>query len=92
MLFTTIMLTPTKKNVDVVKEYIWLAYSPEKNEGRQTVQHLCHDDAYCVARTTFLDCKSPQDHAESHPKVMTCVSNLKLTPTMLSSQKVDMFA
>ncbi|KAF9700964.1 hypothetical protein EKO04_000751 [Ascochyta lentis] len=67
-----------KKNVDVVKEYMRLAYSPKENRGRSTVQHLCHDDAYFIAPTTFPDCKSPQDYAESHSKVMACVSDLHI--------------
>lgn len=73
-----IPLIPNKKNVDVVKEYMRLAYSPKENKGRKTVQHLCHDDAYFIAPTTFPDCKSPQDYAESHSKVMACVSDLHI--------------
>ncbi|KAF1946722.1 NTF2-like protein [Clathrospora elynae] len=67
-----------QKNVDVVKEYMRLAYSPTENKGRKTVEHLCHSDAYFIAPTTFPDCKSPQDYADSHSKVMAAVSDLKM--------------
>jgi predicted ester cyclase len=66
-----------KKNVDIVKEYMRLAYSPTENKGRQTVEH-CHSDAYFIAPTTFPTCKSPQDYAESHSKVMAAVSDLHI--------------
>jgi hypothetical protein len=72
------MLTLPKRNIDVVKEYMRLAYSPKENKGRITVEHLCQDDAYFVAPTTFPGCESPQDYAESHSKIMAAVSDLKI--------------
>lgn len=65
-----------KDNVDIVKEFMRFANSPQENKGRQTVQHLCHDEAYFIASTAFPDCKSPQDYADSHCEVMACVSDL----------------
>jgi predicted ester cyclase len=72
------MLTLPKRNIDVVKEYMRLAYSPKENKGRITVEHLCQDDAYFIAPTTFPGCESPQDYAESHSKIMAAVSDLKI--------------
>jgi hypothetical protein len=60
-----------KKNIDVVKEYMRLAYSPKENKGAKTVQHLCHDDAYFIAPSTFPTAHSPQDYAQSHSEVMS---------------------
>jgi hypothetical protein len=54
-----------QKNVDIVKEYMRLAYSPKENKGRKTVEHLCHSDAYFIAPTTFPDCHSPQGPSRS---------------------------
>jgi hypothetical protein len=49
-----------QKSVDVVKEYMRLAYSLQENKGRTTVEHLCHPDAYFIAPIIFPDCHSPQ--------------------------------
>lgn len=73
-----ILLIPEKKTADVVKEFMRLASSPKEQKGPETVQHLCHDDAYFTATTTFPDRKSPQDYAESHSKVLACVSDLRM--------------
>ena len=67
-----------QKNVDVVKEYMRLAYSPKESKGRETIEHLCHSDAYFIAPETFPSCKTPQDYADSHAKVMACVPDLKI--------------
>jgi predicted ester cyclase len=67
-----------KKNIDMVKEYMRLAYSPKENKGASTVAHLCHDDAYFIAPSTFPTAHSPQDYAESHSHVMSSVSDLRI--------------
>lgn len=64
--------------MDVAKEYMRLAYSPKESKGRETVEHLCHKDAYFIAPQTFPDCHSPQDYADSHAKVMACVADLSI--------------
>ncbi|KAF2835384.1 NTF2-like protein [Patellaria atrata CBS 101060] len=66
------------RNIQVVKEYMRLAYSPIHNKGRETVTHLCHEDAYFIAPTTFPDSKSPQDYADSHAKVMASLKDLRI--------------
>jgi hypothetical protein len=47
-----------------------IAYSPEDNKGRDSVKHLVADDATFTAPTTFPECHTPLDYADSHSKVM----------------------
>jgi len=67
-----------KKNIAVVKEYMALAYSPTENKGRDTVAHLCTDDSWFSAPTTFPGCKTPLDYADSHSKVMSAIADLHI--------------
>ena len=67
-----------QKNIDICKQYMAIAYSPEKNTGADSVRHLCTSDAWFWAPTTFPDCKTPMDYAESHSKVMACVADLHI--------------
>lgn len=75
---TTTQTKEEQANIAVAKEYMSTAYSPKNNTGRDSVAHLCADNAWFHAPTTFPDCKTPQDYAESHSKVMACVADLKI--------------
>ncbi|KAH7393899.1 hypothetical protein DE146DRAFT_111134 [Phaeosphaeria sp. MPI-PUGE-AT-0046c] len=55
-----------------------LTYSPTENKGWSTIQCLCHGNAYSISPTTFPDCHSSQDYADSHSKVMKLVSDLRI--------------
>ncbi|KAI4624146.1 uncharacterized protein J4E87_005645 [Alternaria ethzedia] len=50
----------------------------QENKGAETVTHLCHENAYFIAPTTFPGVNSPQEYAESHSKVMAAVSDLHI--------------
>lgn len=55
-----------------------IAYSPKQNKGRESVKHLCASDAKFVAPTTFPDCHTPLDYADSHAKVMSSIADLHI--------------
>lgn len=55
-----------------------IAYSPTDNKGRDSVKHLCTSDATFSAPTTFPDCHTPLDYADSHSKVMSAVADLHI--------------
>jgi hypothetical protein len=65
-------------NISLVKEYMRIAYSPAENKGRKSVQHLCADDAWFWAPTTFPGVESPQEYAESHSHVMASIADLHI--------------
>ncbi|KAI4118402.1 MAG: hypothetical protein LQ345_001515, partial [Seirophora villosa] len=67
------------KTIGVVKEYMRIAYSPTENKGRSSVAHLCTEDSVFSAPTTFPDCKTPLDYADSHSKVMSAIADLHIT-------------
>ncbi|KAI9816171.1 MAG: hypothetical protein M1827_001772 [Pycnora praestabilis] len=67
-----------RENIAVVKEYMSIAYSPTQNKGRASVQHLCTEDSVFSATTTFPDCHTPLDYADSHSKVMSAVADLRI--------------
>ncbi len=54
------------------------AYSPTNNKGRSSVAHLCNSDSIFTAPTTFPDCHSPLDYADSHAKVMSAIADLHI--------------
>ncbi|KAF2495493.1 NTF2-like protein [Lophium mytilinum] len=66
------------KNVDVVKEYMRISYSPKENTGRDSVQHLVAENATFTAPTTFPGCHTPLDYADSHSHVMAAVADLHI--------------
>jgi hypothetical protein len=54
------VLTPrAQKNIEIVKEYMKIAYSPKDNTGRDSVKHLVASDATFAAPTTFPECHTP---------------------------------
>lgn len=72
------MLTTTQKNIAVAKEYMSIAYSPKKNKGADSVKHLCAPDSWFWAPSTFPNCKTPMDYAESHSHVMSALADLHI--------------
>lgn len=54
---TTSQTSQEEKNIAVVKEYMSIAYSPTENKGRDSVAHLCTEDSWFHAPTTFPKCK-----------------------------------
>ncbi|EON69291.1 hypothetical protein W97_08451 [Coniosporium apollinis CBS 100218] len=75
---TTTQTADEEKNIAVAKEYMSISYSPKNNKGRSSVEHLCTSDAWFYAPTTFPDCKTPLDYADSHAKVMASVADLHI--------------
>jgi predicted ester cyclase len=69
---------PSQKNIDVVKEYMRIAYSPTENKGRSSVAHLVAPHATFTAPTTFPECKTPLDYADSHATVMSALDDLHI--------------
>jgi predicted ester cyclase len=61
-----------------VKEYMAIAYSPTDNKGRSSVEHLVSPSATFTAPTTFPECYTPLDYADSHAKVMSSLSDLHI--------------
>jgi predicted ester cyclase len=68
----------TQKDIDVVKEYMRIAYSPSENKGRASVEHLVASDATFTAPTTFPECHTPLDYADSHATVMSALDDLHI--------------
>ncbi|MCJ1228717.1 hypothetical protein MMC12_005378 [Toensbergia leucococca] len=75
-------ITPQTKteetNIAVVKQYMSTAYSPTDNKGRSSVAHLCTPTSTFTAPTTFPNCHSPLDYADSHAKVMSAIADLHI--------------
>ncbi|KAK5174168.1 uncharacterized protein LTR77_001248 [Saxophila tyrrhenica] len=76
---TTEQTPEEQKNIDVCKEYMSIAYSPSRNNGGSSVEHLCTSDSWFWAPSTFPGCETPMDYAESHAHVMASVTNLRIT-------------
>jgi predicted ester cyclase len=55
-----------------------IAYSPTDNKGRISVAHLVAPNATFVAPTTFPECNTPLDYADSHAKVMSALADLHI--------------
>ncbi|KAK5135160.1 hypothetical protein LTR08_005546 [Meristemomyces frigidus] len=66
------------KNIDVCKQYMSIAYSPQANTGASSVAHLCHPDSWFWSPSTFPGCETPMDYAESHSHVMASVTDLHI--------------
>lgn len=75
---STDQTTEEQKNIDVCKQYMSIAYSPEHNKGGESVQHLCHSDSWFWAPSTFPGCETPMDYATSHATVMKSVNDLRI--------------
>ncbi|GAB7351459.1 hypothetical protein MBLNU459_g2121t1 [Dothideomycetes sp. NU459] len=75
---TTSQSPEEERNIAVAKEYMSIAYSPKKNTGAKSVEHLCTSDSWFWAPTTFPECKTPMDYAESHSHVMASVADLHI--------------
>ena len=54
------------------------AYSPKDNKGRSSVSHLCTTDSTFTAPTTFPNCHTPLDYADSHAHVMSAIADLHI--------------
>ncbi|KAF2205175.1 hypothetical protein GQ43DRAFT_437294 [Delitschia confertaspora ATCC 74209] len=55
-----------------------ISYSPTENTGRKSVDHLVAPNATFTAPTTFPECHTPLDYADSHAKVMSAVNDLHI--------------
>jgi predicted ester cyclase len=55
-----------------------ISYSPKENKGRKSVEHLCAGDSWFLAPTTFPECHTPLDYADSHAKVMSAIADLHI--------------
>lgn len=55
-----------------------IAYSPKQNTGAESVRHLCTDDSWFSAPTTFPGVETPAQYAESHSHVMASISDLHI--------------
>ncbi|KAK3671383.1 hypothetical protein LTR78_008661 [Recurvomyces mirabilis] len=67
-----------QRNIDVCKQYMSVAYSPEHNKGGASVEHLCHADSWFWSPSTFPNCETPMAYADSHAHVMRSVPNLHI--------------
>jgi predicted ester cyclase len=66
-----------QQNIDLVREYIQIAYTPGRASG-QAVAHLCASDNRFVAPTTFPGVHTLEDYAEDHGRLMEQVTDLHL--------------
>ncbi len=55
-----------------------ISYSPTENTGADSVRHLCTEDSFFWAPTTFPECKTPLDYADSHARVMDSIADLHI--------------
>ncbi|RJE24590.1 hypothetical protein PHISCL_03068 [Aspergillus sclerotialis] len=67
-----------QNNINIAKEYMSIAYSPTKNQGRSSVSQLCNPDSKFWSPSTFPGCSTPMDYAESHVHVMASVADLRI--------------
>ncbi len=67
--------TQEKQNVEIVTEYMKIAYDPKKASA-EAVSHLCAPNNKFIAPTTFPDAHTLEEYAEDHAKVMKQVNDL----------------
>lgn len=75
---TTPQTAEEEKNIALCKEYMSISYSPTHNKGGSSVSHLCHADSWFWSPSTFPNCASPMDYADSHAHVMASVNDLHI--------------
>ena len=63
------------RNIEVVTEYMQLAYSPGVASA-QVVAHLCAPENQFIAPSTFPDIHTLEQYAEDHGKLMEQVNDL----------------
>ncbi|KAI8817452.1 uncharacterized protein EV422DRAFT_500048, partial [Fimicolochytrium jonesii] len=68
-----------ERNIALAKEYMRIAYSPEESKGAESVRHLVAENSEMVAPSTFPECKTLLDYADSHRTVMDAVNDLSIT-------------
>ena len=66
------------KNINLVNEYMQIAYSPQQCTGANSVKHLCADENKFIAPTTFPNVKNMLEYAEEHKKIMECLDDLHI--------------
>ena len=55
-----------KKNMQLVREYMSIVYSAEKDQGPDSVRHLCNPSSTFEAQTTFPGVNTLEEYAEAH--------------------------
>ncbi|CUS39642.1 hypothetical protein [Candidatus Nitrospira nitrificans] len=58
-----------QKNIDLVTEYMQIAYDP-KRASAEAVAHLCAPGNRFIASTTFPDVHTLEEFAEDHGRLM----------------------
>lgn len=66
-----------RRNVELVREYMGIAYDPKRASAR-AVEHLCARDNQFISPTTFPHVHTLEDYAEEHGKLMKQVADLHL--------------
>jgi predicted ester cyclase len=74
---TTNQSPDEQHNIDLVREYMQIAYTPGRASA-QAVAHLCAPDNRFVAPTTFPDVHTLEQYAEDHGHLMQQVNNLHI--------------
>ncbi len=64
-----------QKNIDLVTEYMQIAYDP-KRASAEAVAHLCAPGNRFIASTTFPDVHTLEEFAEDHGRLMKQVKDL----------------
>jgi hypothetical protein len=76
--FPSNLTPPEEQHVKTVLNYMSIAYSPERNAGADSVGEFCAPDNVFEAPSTFPDAHTTEEYAESHRKVMGCLTDLKI--------------
>lgn len=66
------------KNIEVVKEYMLIAYDPQRASA-DAVRQLCAPENRFIAPTTFPDIHTVVQYADEHGKLMKQVNDLHIT-------------
>jgi predicted ester cyclase len=66
-----------QRNIDLVREYIEISYSPGRASA-QAVAHLCAPNNRFIAPTTFPGVATLEEYAEDHGRLMKQVNDLHI--------------
>lgn len=76
---TTEDYTPEEQaNIELVKEYMLIAYSPQKASA-EAVARLCAPGNRMIAPTTFPGVNTLEEYAEAHRELMREINDLHIT-------------
>jgi predicted ester cyclase len=77
-----------QQNLDLVREYMEIAYTPGRASA-QAVAHLCAPNNRFIAPTTFPDVHTLEEYAADHGRIMEQVNDLHIVSWDVFFAKAD---